>query len=29
MCPESLIFYFEEIRVFLAGIRLEFNSMES
>ena len=27
-CPDDLIFYFEEIRVFHAGIRLEYNSME-
>ena len=28
VCPGDLIFYFEEIKVFHAGIRLEFDSME-
>ena len=28
VCPVGLIFYFEEIRVFHAGIRLEYGSME-
>ena len=28
VCPGGLIFYFEEIRVFHAGIRLEYSSME-
>ena len=28
VCPEGLIFYFEKIRVFHAGLRLEYGSME-
>jgi hypothetical protein len=28
VCPGDLIIYFEEIKVFHAGIRLEFDSME-
>ena len=28
VCPGGLDFYFEEIRVFHAGIRLEYSSME-